>query len=52
MKTIVEEFAAMPGFIEQRTYKNESKMNSMFDFGRGHVQVKVQDLEEDFLQMV
>lgn len=41
MDIIQTKFKDMDGFIEQNTYKNDSKLRAVFDFGRGHVHVKV-----------
>ncbi|CAK8985432.1 CBL-interacting protein kinase 8 (OsCIPK08) [Durusdinium trenchii] len=41
MQIVMDKFKGMEGFIEQSTYKNDSKLRTVFDFGRGHVHVKV-----------
>eukprot|EP00515_Schizochytrium_aggregatum_P005702 CAMPEP_0202049424 /NCGR_PEP_ID=MMETSP0963-20130614/3369_1 /ASSEMBLY_ACC=CAM_ASM_000494 /TAXON_ID=4773 /ORGANISM="Schizochytrium aggregatum, Strain ATCC28209" /LENGTH=503 /DNA_ID=CAMNT_0048614433 /DNA_START=1 /DNA_END=1512 /DNA_ORIENTATION=+ len=40
MDIIKSEFAKVDGLIDQETCKNDSKLRSVFDFGRGHVHVK------------
>uniref|UniRef100_A0A7S2RHP3 non-specific serine/threonine protein kinase n=1 Tax=Mucochytrium quahogii TaxID=96639 RepID=A0A7S2RHP3_9STRA len=41
MAIIVEKFKSIEGFLEQRAYKNDSKLRAVFDLGHGHVHVKV-----------
>jgi len=38
---IQAKFAALPGFVEQKPYKDNSKLRSVFDLGKGQVHVKV-----------
>jgi len=41
MDVIMTRFKELEGFQEQSSYKNDSKLRAVFDFGRGHVHVKV-----------
>mmetsp|Transcript_21027 Transcript_21027/g.37250 ORF Transcript_21027/g.37250 Transcript_21027/m.37250 type:complete len:502 (-) Transcript_21027:1502-3007(-) len=40
MEIVKSDFEGIEGFLEQKTYKNDSKLRSVFDFGRGHVHTK------------